>query len=109
MERLPKSIAKTVSMTAAHSAPSKSNGCAGPPGAVAVSVAKPLAIERSCRAMYGTKPTTATTVTGAATPAERPKRAPMKSAIDVILFAFEMRSMRRMTIGPRQKASVGPR
>ncbi len=59
--------------------------------------------------MYGTMPTTAMTVTSAARPVLLPKRAPMRSAIEVMRFARLTRSTLRMSTEPRQKASVGPR
>jgi len=52
---------------------------------------------------------TAMIVTSAARPVLLPKRAPMKSAIEVMRLALLILRMRRKSSGPSAKASVGPR
>ena len=108
MLRVPNRIAKTASSTAHHIAlsmpPVVTAPCATPP-----STPNDIATALNCSAMYGTTAITAITATSAARPCDLPKRAPMKSAIEVMLRCLTTCTSRRSRPKPNTNSRIGPR
>ena len=97
--RVPNRIANRAIASATYNAPSRQTGGApSVPAAFApsVSVEKLMAIACNCRAMYGIRPSTVTSVTVAASQASLPSRVAMRSASEVALLSRARRTRRVM-------------
>ena len=84
MLRVPNRIANAASSSAHHSALSVPTARSPRPMACPHSTPTDIATALNCRARYGTTAITAMTATSAASPCDLPKRAPMKSAMEVM-------------------------
>ena len=108
MLRVPNRIANTASSAAHHNAlstPSAGSGADACPPSTPYDMATAL----NCNAMYGTTAVTAMTATSAARPWDLPNRAPMKSAIEVMLRWPTIRTIRCIKPKPNTNSRIGPR
>ncbi len=107
--RVPNSIANSAMASATYRAMSCHTGRAPPLPPRPVSTAKLIAIAFSCSAMYGTSPSTATSVTVAASQVSLPRRVAMRSAMDVALVSRASCTSRTISAAARAYSRIAPR